>query len=189
MKNLFRFTSIISIFIVALFILAGCNGDGERITSCVEDNETAITKGTCVMNIALEKDTESEALEICDQIQNGVQNTCIRNIAVKFENKELCFDNENEIETYICLANLAEKQMDPVICTEIARKKDEEFCYRKVAITTLNESNCERITDNESFKATCIESVEYARTFHEKNKEAADLDLEIQEAETTETTE
>jgi|GEM_PF-5251058 len=175
MKKLTKFTPIVALITIITLALTGCGPSEEelRIMSCVDDNDTALTKGGCIMDIALEKETEEEALVVCDQILNGVRNTCERNVAVKFENKDLCFENDNEIETYICLANLAEKQKDPSLCPAIARKKDEEFCYRKVAVATLDESHCENIVENEEFRTTCIESVEFARTVQNESSESA----------------
>lgn len=159
MKRIFTFL----ILTLPLVFLIGCgNPDTARIADC-NLKETVVDQGMCINAIAMEKDTEKAALGVCDQIDSGVKHSCYRNAAVKFENKPLCFENENEIETYICLANLAEKLKDPSICPEITRKKDEEFCYRKVAVATLDESHCDQITENPSYRVTCIGSVEYVR--------------------------
>lgn len=162
MKKFLRFLYIPGLLILTAIILAACSKDKPRIEACNTDYETALTQGTCIMQIALEKESEEAALKVCDKINNGVKDTCIRNIAVKFEDKKLCFSNENEIETYICLSNLAEKQKDVAICSEIARKKDEDFCYRKVAVATLDADVCENIVGSDEFKALCKESVDYA---------------------------
>ena len=122
----------------------------------------------------MEQPTQKEALSICDQIDSGVKNTCYRNVAVMTEDKELCFENDNEIETYICLTNLAGKLEDSSICPEIARKKDEEFCYREVAVESVYASHCEKITDNPEFKETCIGSVEFAKQFEEVPEETSE---------------
>ncbi|MDP4008549.1 MAG: hypothetical protein Q8P68_05155 [Candidatus Peregrinibacteria bacterium] len=171
MKKYSMSVYILPLIIVTTLILSACGTDNARIEACNTDYQSALTQGSCVMQIALEKETEKSALKTCDKIENGVRNTCIRNVAVKFDHKDLCFDNENEIETYICLSNLAEKNKDAEICSEIARSKDKEFCFRKVAVASLDNSICEQITENEEFKQTCIESVEYIRTYEPEEVE------------------
>lgn len=163
MKKFLRFLYIPGLLILTAIILVACSKDKPRIEACNTDYETALTQGTCIMQIALEKESEKAALKVCDKINNGVKDTCIRNIAVKFDDKPLCFLNENEIETYICLSNLAEKNQDVSICKEIGRKKDEDFCYRKVAVAKRDESLCENITGNDEFKQLCAESVDFAK--------------------------
>lgn len=165
MKKILRFPSISGLLALTAVILIGCNNDKPKIEACNTDYETALTQGTCIMQIALEKESEGAALKVCNKIGNGVKDTCLRNVAVKFDDKELCFSNENEIETYICLSNLAEKQKDVSICAEISREKDEDFCYRKVAVATLDASVCENIVENDEFKALCKESVDFAAEF------------------------
>ena len=92
------FISLLAILII--FVVSGCgnSSDNSRISDCMTTYETVLDQGTCVNYIALEKDTEAKALKICNKIDSGVRNTCYRNIAIKFENKPLCFENENEIE-------------------------------------------------------------------------------------------
>lgn len=174
MKKISQRSLVIALASVALFILVACSSDNPKMEACRTDYETALTQGTCIMQIALEKETERSALKICDQIDNGVEDTCIRNVAVKFNDKPLCFENENEIETYVCLSNLAEKNQDTSICKEITRKKDEDFCYRKVAVATLDASVCDNIVDNDEFKQICLESVKYSDEFKESQSTSSD---------------
>lgn len=179
MKKFSTSIYILPLIIITTLILSACGTDSARIEACNTDYQSALTKGTCVMQIALEKETEKSALKTCDKIENGVRNTCIRNIAVKFVDKDLCFDNENEIETYICLSNLAEKNKDSEICPEIARKKDEDFCYRKVAVAALDDTICEQIVEDEEFKQTCIESVEYVKNYDPEVNAEAEAETEV----------
>ena len=158
-----KFFYLLTVICASLLILACTSQDQVRVQECLVNYDNAIDQGMCIQGIALEKTTEGAALGICDEINSGVKHTCYRNIAVKFENKPLCFENENEIETYICLANLAERLKDATICPEIARKKDEEFCYRQVAVATLDETHCEKIIDESPYKKVCIGSVEFAK--------------------------
>ncbi len=168
MKTFFKFISTLTLISLFLLSLSGCGPSDPRIAECYEENDSVLSKGTCVMYLALEEEKESAALKVCDEIDSGVRNTCIRNVAVKFENRPLCFENENEIETYICLSNLAEKQKDVDICKEITRKKDEYLCYRQVAVAKRDSAICENVVNNDDFKETCIESVDFVVELEEE---------------------
>ena len=100
----FKRIYLLAIITIGVLALASCSQDNKRVKTCNTDYETALTSGTCIMQIALEKESEGAALKVCDKIDNGVKDTCRRNVAVRFSDKALCFENENEIETYICLS-------------------------------------------------------------------------------------
>lgn len=159
----------LSLFIVTI-VLIGCGSEVKAEVEKCNAKEGVIPIGTCITGLALAETTEKSALKICDMIDSGMRNSCRRDVAVTYNDIELCNNNDNEVDTFICLANIAENNKDESICSTIISKKDEEFCFRKVAIAKLDATVCDNITENEEFKANCSSSVVNAQAIIDAEK-------------------
>ena len=169
---------IITIFsLIATLVLTSCGvskTDRAGIDECYATHDDARTLGLCITAIALEKESKSESLEICDEIDNGVLHTCRREVAMKFQDKPLCYDNENEVETRICLMYLGEILNDTAICDEIEGKVEFNECYRLISQKRKDVSLCDNLM-GEAAQETCRSSVElYIES--ENNKAAKEAD-------------
>lgn len=152
---------LLLILLVTTISLQGCVTEfDDAISTCLKYTK-AVDIGMCINDIALEQDSKRTSLSICDRIPNGVKHACRRNVAVKFDDKDLCFENENPIEIPICLTDIASIRKSVGICDEITESKSRNMCIRQVAATVADQAMCDRITDDEAMKTYCIETVQF----------------------------
>ena len=114
-----------------------------------EDLENVLDRLECYVALATDKDDPS----VCGQSSHeGVEYQCYAIIAERRGSEELCHvipagsPDHQELRD-ICISDVAEKLLNPLLCERIQTVGLRESCYAKIGRDTGDKTLCEEIRD------------------------------------------
>ena len=156
-KNLFLF--------ILLFLLCSCTNNSQESNNVLK---TLFNDGKCeeiISSTIKEKCYTKQAIingdfNLCNKLPDSSRDTCLKEMAIKSENLQVCDKIESEIFSTSCRVSVSK---DISFCNFPNNQQKRESCLTKYAGATSNSLICAKEIKTKFYKDNCFVAVAVAR--------------------------